>query len=384
MSDLKTQRHRFEVLDMFRGIFASLVFLFHLGPFADTRILNNSFVENSDMFVDFFFVLSGFVIAYSYQSMPDLQSLKLFLTKRIYRIYPLHFVMLLAFAGMGIAKNLLNPYVKVNNLVNPANTVYTFFTSLFLINSTPLPGVKDVSWNIPSWSISAEMIAYLVFGMLVVFICSSKQISRRNSYYLLVVVISLTGLWFVSESFQINYSFNYGFLRGILGFFTGVLCFNLFNQTNEALRKLPAYLFSISEIVTITVITTCICKGEELKPLGAIFEVLFFACIFIFSFEKGIISSGLKNIGLLKKLGQYSYSIYMTHAFLISIFNVLFIRIIKLPPTSYSWLFILNFILIYFVSAWMYKNVEMRFQYKKSKNTNGGKENAQVELRGDI
>ncbi|MEO6684362.1 MAG: acyltransferase [Dyadobacter sp.] len=350
---------------MFRGIFASLVFLFHLGPFADTPILNNSFVENSDMFVDFFFVLSGFVIAYSYQSIADFQALKTFLIKRVYRIYPLHLVMLLAFVGMELAKNLLNPYVKVNNLGNPANTIYTFFTSLFLINSTPVPGVKDVSWNIPSWSISAEMIAYFVFAFLVLYIHTSNQISRRNLYYLLIIIVSVAGLWLVSESFQINYSFDYGFLRGILGFFTGVLCFNLFSETNIEVRKLPAYMFSIGETATLTVIIICICNGEQLKPFGVIFEILFFACIYIFSFEKGIISASLKNIGILKKLGQYSYSIYMTHAFLISIFNVLFIRIIKLSPTSYSWLFILNFILIYFVSAWMYRNVEMRFQYKK-------------------
>ena len=161
-------KHRFEVLDIFRGLFASLVFLFHLGPFANTAILNNRFVENSDMFVDFFFVLSGFVIAYSYQSLADWRQFRLFLKKRVYRIYPLHFVMLLAFVGMEVAKNMLSPYIKVNNLVNPANNIYTFFTSLFLVNSTPVPGVKDVSWNIPSWSISAEMMAYLVFGSLVV------------------------------------------------------------------------------------------------------------------------------------------------------------------------------------------------------------------------
>jgi peptidoglycan/LPS O-acetylase OafA/YrhL len=165
MKNQSAATFRFEVLDIFRGLFASFVFLFHLGPFAETVVLENSFVENSDMFVDFFFVLSGFVIAYRYQSMADLHQLKSFLIKRI---YPLHFFMLMAFVFMEVAKNILNPYVKVNNLVNPANNLSTFFTSLFLINSTPVPGVADVSWNIPSWSISAELIAYLVVGSLVV------------------------------------------------------------------------------------------------------------------------------------------------------------------------------------------------------------------------
>ncbi|WP_221391801.1 acyltransferase [Dyadobacter sp. NIV53] len=360
-------KHRFEVLDIFRGLFASLVFLFHLGPFAETPILNNSFVENSDMFVDFFFVLSGFVIAYSYQSISDRQSLKLFFTKRLYRIYPLHFVMLMAFVGMEIAKNLLNPYVKVNNLGNPANSVYTFFTSLFLINSTPLPGVKDVSWNIPSWSISAEMMAYIVFGILVLFIHFAKHVSSRNWYYALICLVSVSGLWLVSSSFQINYSFDYGFLRGILGFFTGVLCFNLFSNTNENVRKWPSIIFSIAELISLTLIGYCIFNGEILKPWGIVFEILFFVCIYTFSFEKGFISAALKSVTLLHKLGKYSYSIYMSHALLISLFNVLFIRILKFPPSAYSYLFILNFILIYFFSVWTYKNIEMRFQYKTPK-----------------
>jgi peptidoglycan/LPS O-acetylase OafA/YrhL len=357
-------KHRFEVLDIFRGLFASLVFAFHLAPFANTPVLNNRFVENSDMFVDFFFVLSGFVIAYSYQSLSDGKQLKLFMTKRIYRVYPLHFAMLIAFLGMEVAKNILSPYIQVNNLVNPANNAYTFFTSLFLINSTPLPGVKDVSWNIPSWSISAEMIAYVVFGSLLVFIHSSRQFNKRNFYYALIIIIALTGLWFVSGSFQINYSFNYGFLRGILGFFTGVLCFNLFSNTHSEVRKWPSWLFSSAEIITLSLIVLSIYNGEFMKPWGAVFEVLFFACIYTFSFEKGFISAAMKRVGLFHKLGKYSYSIYMTHALMLSLFNVLFIRILKFPPEAYSYLFILNFALIYFVSAWTYKNIEMRFQYK--------------------
>jgi len=360
-------KHRFEVLDIFRGLFASLVFLFHLGPFAVTPVLNNRFVENSDMFVDFFFVLSGFVIAYSYQNISDWSQLRLFLTKRVYRIYPLHFVMLLAFVGMEVAKNLLEKYITVNNLINPANNVKTFFTSLFLLNSVPVPGVKDVSWNIPSWSISAEMMAYLVFSGLVLFMHFRGQLSGKNLYYLLVILLSLAGLWSLSNSFQINYSFDYGFLRSILGFFTGVLCFNLFSRSHVKVRAWNSLLFSAGEFLSLILIVVCIYNGEVLKPWGVVFEVLFFVCIYIFSFEKGFISALLKPIGLLRKMGQYSYSIYMTHALFVSLFNVLFIRILKFPPSAYSYLFILNFALIYVVSAWTYKNIEIRFQYKSPK-----------------
>lgn len=367
MENTNVIKHRFEVLDIFRGLFASFVFLFHLSPFAEGPLLVNRFVENSDMFVDFFFVLSGFVITYSYQSLSGVGQLRTFLVKRIYRIYPLHFFMLMAFVIMEVAKNLLNPYIKVNNLDNPANTIYTFFTSLFLLNSTPLPGVHDVSWNIPSWSISAEMMAYLVFGVLLVGIHTFHLFTRRNVFYALVTVVSLAGLYLVSNSLQINYSFDFGFLRGILGFFVGALCFNLFSASHATVRNWPVSFFYVAELVSLTLIVLAICYGEILKPWGALFEVLFFLCIYVFSFEKGLISSGLKRITILHNLGKYSYSIYMTHALLISLFNVLFIRVLKFPPGAYTYLFVVNFILIYLVSAWTYKHIEMRFQYRSAK-----------------
>ncbi|GAB4039802.1 hypothetical protein GCM10028774_42330 [Spirosoma jeollabukense] len=87
--------------------------------------------------------------------------------------------------------------------------------------------------------------------------------------------------------------------------------------------------------------------------------------IYIFSFEKGAISILLRKSIFLKRVGMYSYSIYMTHALLLSLFNIVFIRILKFSPASYSYLFILNYYLIYKVSQWTYANVEMRFKIKK-------------------
>jgi peptidoglycan/LPS O-acetylase OafA/YrhL len=83
-----------------------MVVFFHLADFADTPLLNNDFVRNSDMFVDFFFVLSGFVIAYNYQTFAKTEEIGTFLQKRLYRIYPLHLLMLLAFFVYRIGQRL--------------------------------------------------------------------------------------------------------------------------------------------------------------------------------------------------------------------------------------------------------------------------------------
>uniref|UniRef100_UPI003B3A7C47 acyltransferase family protein n=1 Tax=Spirosoma sp. TaxID=1899569 RepID=UPI003B3A7C47 len=181
-------KHRFQVLDIFRGIFASMVVLFHLSGFSDTPILNNEFIYNSDMFVDFFFVLSGFVIVYNYKSISSFDQFKTFLQKRIVRVYPLHFLMLMAFLGIELSKHSLSAYIHVNRLENEHNNIYSFFTSLFLVNSIKMFGIKDVSWNIPSWSISAEMISYIVFGLTLVLL-SYYNLQRIKSYTFLVIAI---------------------------------------------------------------------------------------------------------------------------------------------------------------------------------------------------
>lgn len=94
-------KHRFEVLDIFRGIFASMVVFFHMCGFSNTIILNNSFILNSDLFVDFFFVLSGFVITYTHQSLARANDMKLFLKKKAFSPVPFAFCNAAGFCGYG-------------------------------------------------------------------------------------------------------------------------------------------------------------------------------------------------------------------------------------------------------------------------------------------
>ena len=353
------QKHRFEVLDIFRGIFASAVVFYHMGAFSDTPILNNDFIKNSDMFVDFFFVLSGFVICYSYREINFGVDLKSFLKKRIYRLYPLHLAMLLIFLAVEGVKLLLQNYVQINNSLD--NSVTTFFTSILLINSIKVPGVQDIGWNMVSWSISAEWISYIVFA-LACYVLSKFSVGRRKAFpYLIISVCAYFILVNITGNTKLDYTYDFGFLRGIIGFFTGTVCLYAFDSSFHRLKTFPKLLFTLLECIVVVIIIYFIINGSSFKQIGVVYEALFFVSIFIFAFEKGHISQGLNSINLLKNMGKYSYSIYMIHTLLISIFNVLFIRLLKLPPTAYWYLFALNYAAIYILSAWTYKNIEMRF-----------------------
>lgn len=357
-------KHRFGVLDIFRGLFASAVVFYHMSAFSDTPIINNSFIENADMFVDFFFVLSGFVICYTYREIRTGYDWKLFLKKRIYRLYPLYLITLLVFLGVEGIKWQLQNYIHINNYLD--NSTITFFTSLFLVNSIKFPGVRDIGWNMVSWSISAEWISYIIFAIACFGLTSLRNDVWKAITYLLLAVISYFMLVHVTGDTKLDYTYDFGFLRGLIGFFTGTVCLYVFDFSYHRVKNMPKMVFSFLEFAILCAITYFVMNGSFYKEIGVVYEFLFFISIYVFAFESGYISQWLNRLSILRKMGKYSYSIYMTHTLLISIVNVIFIRLLKLPPTAYWYLFAVNYLAVYFLSAWTYRHIEMRFSKVKT------------------
>src|SRR5271154_4552376 len=158
-----------------RGIAALLVAIFHF-EMAIARFVPASqtmFFEKSYLMVDLFFVMSGFIILHVYgdnfkQSFSK-SSLRNFFVARFARIYPLHFfslmllvVLVISFSPAGAYPNAMEFPAAI-----PAN--------IFLLQSFHV--LKIYTWNIPSWSISAECAAYLLFPLLALFISKKKRLS---------------------------------------------------------------------------------------------------------------------------------------------------------------------------------------------------------------
>ena len=131
------------------------------------------------------------------------------------------------------------------------------------------------------------------------------------------------------------------------------------------MNAMPARFFNIAEPLVLLNIALFIYMGNIFKQFGFIYLVLFFLAILTFAFEKGSVSGLLKQSGILQRMGKYAYSIYMTHTLLLSLFSFVFIDLLHLAPSAYTWLFTLNFLLVYEVSKWTYTHVEMRFAYKE-------------------
>src|SRR5581483_6537358 len=93
------EQTRFVVLDFYRFVAALGVFIFHLKNI-DSGI-SPAWNGSYGLFVDMFFILSGFVISYSYPAGSiGIRGYARFLVRRIARIYPLHLLTLLAFVAL--------------------------------------------------------------------------------------------------------------------------------------------------------------------------------------------------------------------------------------------------------------------------------------------
>ena len=165
----------FYLLDIVRGFAALSVVLWHWSHFYSTShqelaadfevskqpfyLILYPFYNNGLMAVDMFFLISGFVFFFLYsKSIQDKKvSFASFFSLRFSRLYPLHFLTL-------IIVLLLQSYFKNHNgyyFVYFFNDVYHFILNLFFATSWGLE--KGPSFNGPNWSVSVEILLYVIF-----------------------------------------------------------------------------------------------------------------------------------------------------------------------------------------------------------------------------
>src|ERR1700712_237330 len=156
-----------------RGIAALLTVLFHVdivlssfgGQLINRKI--SSILNRMYLMVDFFFVLSGFILCYVYsknfEGPVKRQDFKKFTIARFARVYPLHLFSLLLTT---LFLFLLHQWgAKVSPVLDAQNSVYSFITNLFLLHAMNLH--QWFTFTHASWSISTEWWMYMLFPFLV-------------------------------------------------------------------------------------------------------------------------------------------------------------------------------------------------------------------------
>ena len=109
---------RFRALDGFRGLCALVVCLFHF-PVYSHLMAPAFFLPNAQMLLDFFFVMSGFIIAASYgDKLKRWKDVETFAIRRFARLWPLHAAVLAGFVIVELAKLVFAPHAGLNPAVH--------------------------------------------------------------------------------------------------------------------------------------------------------------------------------------------------------------------------------------------------------------------------
>jgi peptidoglycan/LPS O-acetylase OafA/YrhL len=307
---IEQTRMHFRVLDSWRGIAALLVAIFHLNVYSAIYPLD--FIRNAYLFVDFFFVLSGFVITHSYAGrLETLEDLGSFAVRRLGRLWPLHVVVLLAFVAVESAKAVLAAR-GASFYIPPftgANSLHTLPMNLAFAQSFGLE--RQLTWNPPSWSICAEFWTYLIFaGALFVATAFLSRIRFAAAGLIAAILIGSASTLIMFGQHGIDATYDLGLVRCLYGFLVGHVTYRLWQAASRA--RFNAGFLEAAALIAVVVYVSVVGRTGYSFFAPLVFAVV----VLVFAFESGPVSRLMSNRGN-DWLGRISYSLYMWQAFII-------------------------------------------------------------------
>ena len=290
-----------------RGIAALLVVLLHLQEillWGDIDLDHISpFIRKGYLWVDCFFILSGFILSYVYAGtlkvsvLSEFQKVTVgFLRARFARIYPLHLFTLCLM--LVIRQSALWARSSDAGLFWGANDLRSFMTNVFLLQSWELH--DSTTWNRPSWSISTEAFAYLLFPLL----CLIHARMRRFFTLLLIFVPMLGYSTLFAVEHALDQTFHLGLLRCVSGFVLGMGVFYTWQAIKLRERR---RFFALQIPLVVGLIFSMHMTKHDGVAVG-----LFAALVFLTADDEGLLARFLRQPTLLR-LGMVSYSVYMVH-----------------------------------------------------------------------
>lgn len=293
---------RFNALEGVRGLLCLVVMLIHF----EAGYHGKAFLAAESFYylVDVFFVFSGFLMSGLYWStLRNRTDFIDYMIVRTGRVYPLHLALLLAFIAFEAFRLLLPAHWLDTIPFSGTNDPAAIISHLTLTQSMGLFGYN--TWNFPSWSISTEYYAYIVFAMLILFFQKYREFLAALIVLISVVLIA----WQSGIGFQ--ETIVWGFFRCLAGFMAGVCIYPIYVRTQH-FKKYP-YRMTLVELIAVTVfVGFSLISSNRLASLLVPFVAGFW--VWSLCYDAGAVSRFFSSRVLIY-LGTISYSIYLNHVF---------------------------------------------------------------------
>jgi len=369
-------RPHYEILDGLRGVAAILVVWFHLTEYMNP---GNMPLFHGYLAVDFFYVLSGFVIGYAYDGRwKNELTLKGFIRRRLIRLAPLTFL-------GGLIGILLYYFSDCNLFPGVATTPWWMLLlvglgSCLCIALPPCLNVRGfnevTSTNAPMWSLFYEYIANLLYALVV----------RHMKTWMLALLVAFFGFLVIDASFALNLfgtleeherqlSLNFGFVmttehcyvalcRLLYPFFMGVLLSRFAKNPSQSkdhssfVRDHGFLLCAI--LLSVIMMMPRMCGWETLTAEGAFNAgsvLILFPLIVVVGARSNI--TGRRSSAICKWLGEISFPLYITHYPLIYVFLAWWDRNPDTPMASFIMVQVFVFIMTLFIATLAYRHFDL-------------------------
>lgn len=287
--------------------------LWHAQHFAD-RLL--PVARHGYLGVDFFFMLSGFVLAYVHGAemrRPDGLAYGRFLGLRLARIWPAYVAVLLAVGAAVAWRGGFEPL--------------RFLLHLLMMQNWGFVDPNEFNW--PAWSVSAEWLVYLLFPLFVLALGRAAWHGALWGGPLLVIVLALA--FVAAGQSHLNVTGAIGLLRALVGFAIGMLMWRLF--VDPAARRWNWTAIGTTALLGLAALA----MFSPSQSIGDfLFLPVFSALLLSLAFARGPLAAVCRWRPIVF-LGAASYSIYLVH------FPLLFVLAgwlqphqAALPPWSYT------------------------------------------------
>lgn len=351
--NLSTSKVHFASLDGLRGIAAISVVLFHFMEIAAPDYKDN-FVAHSYLAVDFFFCLSGFVIAYSYDDKLGKMGLKTFFKRRLIRLHPL----VVIGAIIGFLAFVFDPFSNLKDSFSTTQIVLMLLSACFMIPYAIVPQRYNnlFHYNPPTWSLFWEYVANIVYAFFLVR-------AKKPVLWILFVVSAALLFWEADRSKYLGFGFggdNFwsGGIRLFFAFTAGVLIYRLNIRLK---RTFPFWLLAIM-LAAVFFIPFSWETSPIIDPLIVVF---YFPVLIILG--TGQKAMDAKTKGVCNWLGELSYPLYMVHYPFIWLF-LSYVEQYKPNGTQMSYIIVIGMLLLILFSYLVAEYIDKPIRKMLSKN----------------
>jgi peptidoglycan/LPS O-acetylase OafA/YrhL len=301
----------YNILDGLRGIAALTVVCFHLFEAYATSHLDQK-INHGYLAVDFFFILSGFVVGYAYDDRWNTMTVKDFIKRRVIRLHPM--VVAGAIIGASIFYFQGCATWDVSTVSVPRLVVATLINAC-LIPATPgfeIRGVGEMfPLNGPSWSLLFEYLGTILYALLL----------RKLPTKALIILVVSTGcglaafaIWGPYGDICVGFALTDeniigGALRMLFSFPAGLLLSRVFKPVNVK------GAFWIGSLAVIFFAAIPRIGGSESLWMNGLYDTFCFAVIFPLLVYLGASGKTTDELTtrICKVLGDISYPLYMVH-----------------------------------------------------------------------